>query len=564
MVNKYNANQDLQELNHVTVPKSLSIPLLILLAVITITMVFVNKGPLQDVHWDAPIYLLRGKVAAETPLFHSYRTHSKEIADALPQYKPGVVDTPYWGFMRLGNTLLLGAVTAFMGANLASLQIASGIYALLLACSLVCGTLLAVRIMETLGNDIPKKAVLQGAVFSAVLYLVSDVYRYLSGNLVGEIPAMFLLTASALALVKASNSRMISLAILSGALGFALYVVKMELVWVYISFALLYATLLYRHASIKMYWPAFVTAGFMALFCYGLYAWWFSPLADPRLFLTYAFADHEQPINPVAPIKLWIVAGGLLWIGFLLGFRYRLRHPALWLSVAWLVLITLPHYDALIHGRSAQVRFFALIMPPLLLGSTLGWASLFERVAANRTRLWAIPALLAVTLVLIGLSQAETYQKISRLPGGWRLQHVKAYLSPPPYERLSYPVEELAKMSRFLYQDQEPTIVVLEKGIPEEYGNIIGYFGPRLPNVDQFDPTNRSLGECGRKNLLPEIEPVMFCTVPPSTDTLHSLSGKARVVVMKRSGGPNGANNPRQDWALFKAAGLMVFPWQIN
>jgi hypothetical protein len=313
-----------------------------------------------------------------------------------------------------------------------------------------------------------------------------------------------------------------------------------------------------------LYWPAFVTAGFVALFCYGLYAWWFSPLADPRLFLTFAFADHDQPINPVAPIKLWVVAGGLLWIGLVLGFRYRLRHPVLWLSVAWLVAITLPHYDAIINGRSAQVRFFALIMPPLLLGSTLGWASLIERVVANRTRKWVAFALFAVMLGLIGLSQAETYQKISSLPSGWRLQYVKTYLSPPPYERLSYPVEELSQVSRFLYQDREPTVVVLEKGIPEEYANIIGYFGPRLPNVDQFDSASRSLGECGRKALYPEVEPIMFCTDPPSAETLHSLSGKARFLVMKRAGGPDYANNPQQDRPLFKTAALMVLPWPIN
>jgi hypothetical protein len=553
---------NLQESDDVILPKSLSTPLLILLAVLTVTMVFLNKGALQDVHWDAPIYLERGKVAAETPLFHSYQLHAKEIADALPQYKPGVVDTPYWGFMRLGNTLLLAAVTSLTGSGLTSLQIVTGIYTFLLACSLACGTLLAVRILEILGTDIPKRAVLQGAIISAILYLVSDVYRHFSGNIVGEIPAMFLLTASALALVQASNSRRISLAILSGAMGFALYVVKMELVWVFVSFALLYATILFRHAPTKMYWPAFITSGLVALSFYGIYAWWFYPLGDPRLFLMFAAAEHELRLNPVAPIKLWIVAGGLLWIGFLLGFRYRLRHPVLWLSAAWLVLITLPYYDDIIHGRLAQVRFFALIMPAVLLGSTLGWASLIERVNAHRTPNWVIPALLAGALVLTGLSQAETYQKLSRLPGGWHLQYVKAYLSPPPYERLSYPVAELLEMSHFLYQDREPTIVILDKGIPEEYANIIGYFGPRLPNVDQFDPTSRSLGECGRKTLYPEVEPVMFCTVPPSPEAIRNLAGKARILMMKRPGGPPDSSNPRQDQAVFKSTELMLLPWQ--
>jgi len=47
---------------------------------------------------------------------------------------------------------------------------------------------------------------------------------------------------------------------------------------------------------------------------YGTYAWWFYPLADPRQFLTFALAGQAPQPNPVAPIKLWFVAGGLLWI----------------------------------------------------------------------------------------------------------------------------------------------------------------------------------------------------------------------------------------------------------
>lgn len=374
---------------------------------------------------------------------------------------------------------------------------------------------------------------------------------------------MLLLTASALALVEAAGSRRISLAILSGSLGFALYVVKMELVWVYVSFALLFAAMLFRQSPTKVYLPVFLAAGFAALLLYGIYAWWFFPLADPRLFLVYAFADHDQPINPVAPIKLWIVAGGLLWVGFLLALRYRPRHPIFWLSVIWLAAVTLPHYDAILHGRSAQVRFFSLIMPPLLLASTLGWAALLEQNAANRPRRWTIYALLTTVLALITLSQAAPYQMLKQLPGGWRLQFAKAYLSPPPYERLSYPVEELADISHFLYQERKPTVVVLEEGIPEEYANIIGYFGPALPRVDQFDPNSRTLGKCGRTDLRPDVTPIMFCTVPPSAEAL--LSGTAdgvRILEMKRLESSGSGNNARQHGVLFKTQQLILLPWQ--
>ena len=47
--------------------------LLALLAVASITLIFVAKPPLRGAHWDAPIYVQRSKIAAETPLAQSYR-----------------------------------------------------------------------------------------------------------------------------------------------------------------------------------------------------------------------------------------------------------------------------------------------------------------------------------------------------------------------------------------------------------------------------------------------------------------------------------------------------------
>lgn len=536
---------------------------LALLAVLAVTILFVNKGPLQDVHWDAPIYLLRGKMVVDTPLLHDYREHAQEIADALPQYKPGVVDTPYWGFMRLGNTLLLGAVADIAGTDMTALQVANVLYVSLMACSLICATLLNLRIVEMLGSGISNKHVISGALVSAGLYLASDMYRYLSGNLVAEVPAIFLVTASLCALVEAVRLRSLALAAVSGVLAFAVYVFKMELVWAYASFAILYAVVLSRNAPTKMHMLAFMVAGLVALAMYALYAWWFYPLANPKLFITFAMAEHSNPLNVVAPVKLWIVAGGMLWVGLLLALRYQFQRPVVWLSLAWLTTVTLPHYHALLQGGIAQARFFAIVMPPLLLASTVGWAGLLDRVESLSAHRMTLPMIVASISVLIALSHSETYRWIRELPGGWRLQSVKSYLSPPPYERLDYPLEELEEITRFLYREDGPTLVVIDKGVPEEYSNIILYFGSRLPDVDQFDSTRKSIGECGRKKLFPDVEPVMFCTVPPSDRTVQDANGKIRLLQLRRLDSLVDSEDPFLARALFRTKGLLLLPFDL-
>ena len=535
--------------------------LIALLAAATIALVFIAKPPLQGAHWDAPIYLQRGKIAAETPLLDSYRKHAGEIAAALPQYKPGVVDTPYWGFMRLGHTLLLGLVTAVTGANLTGLHVSTALYTLMFALTVATAALLAIRLLGLFAPDLPASAVRRGAFLSAGLYVASDIARYLAGNLVAEIPAMLLLTLAALLLVEATRSHRPALAMLSGVAAFGLFATKMELVWGYIVFFLLYAFMFVRHAGPRAAWRPFASAAIVALALYGTYAWWFHPLADPRTFLMYARADQARPPNPVAPIKLWLVAGGLLWIGLLLGLWRGRGQPVWWYTLGWLGLVSLPYYDQLLHGGPAQARFFASTMIPLMVGSTLGWAGLLQNgmptPAGKATRL----ALFFVIAALIGISHQDPYRWLSALPGGWRLQHVKAFLSPPPYERLDYPVDELETASRFLYGKKMPVVVVLDKDVPEEYSNIIAYFGPRLAPVDTLAPGGDSWGNCGRKVLLPALETVMFCTVPPTLESFQRLQGKAQVLRMQRIGAATSGASSDQSTAIFVTKSLALVPW---
>ena len=63
-------------------PNWTKVLLLAALAALAISAVFALKGPFQDSHWDAPIYLMRGKHVAQTPLLQSFSTHAKDIAEA--------------------------------------------------------------------------------------------------------------------------------------------------------------------------------------------------------------------------------------------------------------------------------------------------------------------------------------------------------------------------------------------------------------------------------------------------------------------------------------------------
>jgi len=62
-----------------------ALPTLIFVAVVlAISALFSMKGPLQDVHWDAPIYVSRAKEFAETPYLRRYMAEAPAIAEVCP------------------------------------------------------------------------------------------------------------------------------------------------------------------------------------------------------------------------------------------------------------------------------------------------------------------------------------------------------------------------------------------------------------------------------------------------------------------------------------------------
>lgn len=532
-------------------PDSLKSPLFkttgfILAAILGIGLVFSMKGPLQDSHWDAPIYLSQSLQIASTSALQDYARHADVIAARLPDYRVETdAYTPYWAFMRLGHSVILSTAAWWTGGGLAGIQAAFWLYTLLWASGVVLSGLLAYRLVSRLTPSLPAWDTRMGAIAAVALYLASDICRHMSGNLVAEVPALFFLTAACYLFVLAHEHRSIVLAITSGTVGFSLYVTKMEAVWAYLVFLPIFVGALHGARSVPVWWPGLLTAIGTAATFYAIYAWHFWPLPDPRLLLIFAEAHEKQAANAVAPFKLWVVAGGLVWLGVFIALLRVRRGAALWLALGWLALITLPYLGGMLTGKPAQVRMYALILPALAVAATLGIGSLLRDARAHSNAKYKLMAWMTAAVALIALSTAEGYRWLRELPGGWRLQYIKAYLSPPPYERLDYPVDELANIGRMIYAGAARTLVYLGKNTPEEYFNIIQYFGPppRRSNIARYATASAEppMGMCGVREIRFEDSPVMYCIEPPDAQTRAALrSAGVRILrLQERVAGDN-------------------------
>lgn len=179
-------------------------------------------------------------------------------------------------------------------------------------------------------------------------------------------------------------------------------------------------------------------------------------------------------------------------------------------------------------GGQAQVRMFALVMPPLLLASTVGLAALFMRKQSRQLHTYTLPLFLAGAGALMMISHAQTYSLLREFPGGWRLHYVKTFLSPPPYERLNYPVDELLAISHDLESRNSPVVLIRDPNVPEEYLTIISYFGTHSVGCEVrwlSMISESSLGTCGAAKAALGRVYLMFGKGAPSVRALKRLVG---------------------------------------
>lgn len=178
--------------------------------------------------------------------------------------------------------------------------------------------------------DLPDRKYLTiAAATSAILYILSPIFWYLSGNYLSEIPALFLLSATLFAILRAILLKSTSYAVLSGELVFLLYAVRMDSTWSAIAIMVPLIIAIRLRATHKLPYRVIVITCITALLSFFVYSFFFFPLTDPGLVLALrqVLGEGRSGVaNAVPGYYAVFVAGGLLWIGAawaLLSRRFR-------------------------------------------------------------------------------------------------------------------------------------------------------------------------------------------------------------------------------------------------
>ena len=437
-----------------------------------------ERYPLSDAHWDAPIYLLRARTYLESDVLMGFRDGAFALHDAVMR---GVYPTPYWSFMRLGQTVLLGSVVGVVGTDENSIYVVTWLYRVLLAVGLFFSAMLAhVLVRSVRPGSAEADRVCLGAIVSVALYLLSDVASYMSGNLVSEVPAIALIAVSAWTLLKAWATGSRLYAMVSGCAAFLIYMVRMESVWSYASLLVAMAWLVTRNVPrAATGWQSLAISACTAGLLFAAYSWFFFPLTDPRLALRFseATAKFAAAANPdladgtnLRSAQQLIAANGLLWIGSLLGLASLRTDRAFQFGAVWFLASLVPVAVALTHATDTQTRVYTTLTPTLILLSTLGWAQFLAGLGGFRQKEKLRAAvLLAACGMLVIVSQPASYGLLRELLGLWRLHYLRQYLAAMPFERIDYKLPEL---------------VAIEKSVSGTGGDVLLVASPRMQAAD--------------------------------------------------------------------------------
>lgn len=504
--------------------------ILILLTLLALLFAAI-EAPLEGMHWDVPIYLYQAKRFAETHFLANYIHHAAEIAAQVHGHLPADewFSEAYWRFARLGHIAVLGGIVSFFGSTLTAIVVATWLYTFFL----IGGMAFCFFSVLMLGRTTDRaRSWFTGAAISTLLFLLSDIYGYLAGNLISEVLSIFLLGAAVLALLHSVNGKHLPLAILSGLLAFLSYTVRVESVWTWLTFIVAYAVTRGGGGIQSVPWKQLLAAGFTALCCFVVYAAVFNPLVDPRHYLAFVSGLTTKEPGGVPGYQLLFVAGGLLWVGTFVCLRWMGRSGLVRLGWIWLALSALPWLPQIMLGGPAQTRMMTLLIPPLFLLSSAGWSLLLEQRVRR-----LLKVVTAVSLCLVMVSQPVVYAWLHEIPGIWRIQFARPFLFVPNYERLDYLPTEMAALSHTVINTNEPTVLISAPGASsQEHLNLIRFFGPSYqPDADLAlvgDPTNRK----GCDSQSPTFgEPVLFCTGYASSAVQNAHRVRYRLLVLRRA-----------------------------
>lgn len=422
---------------------------------------FGEKYPLSESHWDVPIFLSRAKEFSQGIHVQFYRDYSVEISEALKRGEP---DTGFWPFARLGTTVLNGSLVSIFGNDERSIYLISWVYRLLFAIGLLFATLSALEILRTFYPSSSLFAINFGVTISLVLYLLSDISAYMSGNIVSEVPAIFFLSTSIWTMIRAWKGQSLFYSCISGILAFSVYSVRMESIWSCVAFFTAMIWLFsYQPTDKKIWWPGILMVMLGAGVPFLIYSWLFFPLTDPRLFLDFGEVQAERhgrlsgdSIHLLIGFsKQLIVANGLLFFGFILALPLIKANRVFHFGMLWVALLLVPVGFAYAGGYTTQVRMYTTFMPAFILLSSLGWSYLLSSLAQYKSFIKLSVAVFFIVFLVL-LSQSTSYSFLRTLPGMWRLQLIHNYLTLPQYERVDYHLPELFEIRQFLNKIGHP------------------------------------------------------------------------------------------------------------
>jgi hypothetical protein len=448
-------------------------------------IVIAVKPPLSHIHFDSPYYLYQSKLLVETPYYSSYLKHADEVAreviDKSWDKNLSYIPQRYWYFSRIGHLTTLAAFVALGGTGRNALLWAHWGYGVLLAVSLCLMVAFTVRLMRLFTFAAGSEASVAGAGISGVLFAASGEYWHLAGNFVTEVPALFYLSVSLLALVASLSQRPRLFGGLAGLAALLVYLSRPDFLWVILVFCALVLVANWTGKLPRIQKTGLFAAGVVALSAWGLFAWFFWPLADPRLYLRFVGLLHLWNESPWFFLRLFITSGGLLWVGFALAIWKIRSHALIQFGLLWLILSVTPWIIQAFSGITAQSRMFSLTLPALLLLSSAGWTLLLQTAVnarPHRVRVIIVPVI--GTLFLLALTHPATFALLKGIPGGWRLQYARSFLWPDPWENRTYYFDDLARISDALYQDGDLKIVLLDVSArtDPEFVNVIRFLGP--------------------------------------------------------------------------------------
>lgn len=491
------------------------------------------KEPLEGMHWDVPIYLYQAIRFAETHYLINYIRHADEIAAQIDLHGlPGeAYSEAYWFFGRLGNIAILGTVVGFLGISYQAIVTMTWLYNFFLVVGLSLIFLTSVRIGS---RAEPTYRWFAGATLSMIMFLLSDIYRYLAGNLVSEIPAMLFGCASVFSLLRAFETKWLIFAVMSGFFAFFSYTMRMEAILLWLTFIFAYQATRGAGIQTSALWKPILIAGLTALGCYAVYAFVFSPLAYPWYGLAF-IKSLKSASTGVPGYKLIFAAGGLLWIGALASLAWIRQSRVLRFGWLWFLTCALPAVPTIFLGTHSETRMLSMLIPPLFLLSAGGWAMLL------RKGLWQTRPISMIGLgcCLFLVSEPVTYTWLRLFPGGWRLQSVREYLVAPKYERLNDLPLEMRALSNMVYGSSRPTVLIYELKNRWDYLSMIRFFGPGYPlDADlamAVDPVNPKKCEDGLFN---PNEPVVYCYGYADPSRMKFDAVRYRLLVLRPANSP--------------------------